>query len=512
MAGTLVSDMGRGAGARVTAEDNAAFGFTVTIVSLAISVVMIAMPVAAHAVHPMLGILLAFGLAAACAWRMPQVALVAILFAFFFQNLFVSMMADTVRSKEDFDIIRAYNFLILCVTWLVTALRFLAHWRERDPAVDPYIKLSVTLMIIIGVYFLIGFVSNGMTAVVYLRNFITPFLLFQICLVLFAAYPIRLAPSLTALGMLAAACGFVEFAARDSWLAMTNGYTFWELSYGPNWATLAYDEAAAETGRVSTGLTDSFRIDFFNSPLFAGLAGPMMRLFGPNMHAISFAYGLTFLLVFALFRGRWAQAAMLFVLVFLCNAKGPLITLVLLGCGWIVFRLFGAGFSFLMLGLALLGYAFLGVLVGLSVGDYHVLGLMAAIYEFPANPIGHGIGNGGNLSPLFTTIDWQQAQADGRTPFAVESSAGVMLYQLGVFAFAVIGGYIWIAWRIMRIARETGNDLHAAASLALLAMVANGLFQEEAYFSPLALALFLGLAGMIIGAAIRGGLEQTISR
>jgi hypothetical protein len=82
----------------------------------------------------------------------------------------------------------------------------------------------------------------------------------------------------------------------------------------------------------------------------------------------------------------------------------------------------------------------------------------------------------------------------------------VLLSQTGVFAFAVMGAYVWIAWRVLLIARMTGNDLQAAAAFALLTMVGTGLFQEEAYFAPLALALFMALAGMIVGAAGRSGL------
>ena len=82
----------------------------------------------------------------------------------------------------------------------------------------------------------------------------------------------------------------------------------------------------------------------------------------------------------------------------------------------------------------------------------------------------------------------------------------MLLSQIGVFAVAVIGAYIWIAWRVLLIARTTGNDLHAAAAFGLLTMVATGLFQEEAYFAPLALAMFMALAGMIVGAAGRSGL------
>ena len=41
---------------------------------------------------------------------------------------------------------------------------------------------------------------------------------------------------------------------------------------------------------------------------------------------------------------------------------------------------------------------------------------------------------------------------------------------------------------------------------SLKALFATGLFQEEAYFAPLALGLFMALAGMIIGASARTGL------
>jgi len=147
--------------------------------------------------------------------------------------------------------------------------------------------------------------------------------------------------------------------------------------------------------------------------------------------------------------------------------------------------------------------------VGLNIGDFHVIGLMGGIFEFLGNPLGQGIGAGGNLSSEFANIDWPAAQAAGRTPFAVESAVGVLLSQIGVFAIAVIGAYIWIAWRVLLIACKTGNDLHAAAAFGLMTIIATGLFQEEAYFAPLALAMFMALAGMIVGASARAGLLDT---
>lgn len=476
-----------------------------TITMLAIVVALVATPLLLHLLSPAAGIAAAVVLAGACAWRMPKVAIVAIVFSFLFQNLIVSLIVDHIRDSDDFDVIRGYNFLVLSAVWLTTALRFIASWTSRNRALDPYLKFTVAVMAVICIYFIVGYARTGITAVVYLRNIVTPLLFFQICLVVFARQTVRIGPALSALAAMAILCGFVEFLARDFWLAVTNGQAYWDAGGGANWMTLAFDKAARETGLVATGLTDTFKVDFFNSPLLAGFEIEMMRLFGPNMHAISFAYALSFFCIFSLYRGRLGIAALLFVLMALTNAKGPLIMFLLVGGGWVVFRLFGARLGFAVTCLALAAYAVLGIVIGLDIQDYHVLGLMAGLQDFPSWPVGWGIGSGGNLSPDFDTIDWSAAQGAGRTPFAVESSVAVLLHQLGVFAFAIIALYVWIAQRLMKLARITQNDLHAAAALGLMCMVVNGLFQEEAYFAPLALAMFLGLAGMILGAAARNG-------
>jgi hypothetical protein len=268
---------------------------------------------------------------------------------------------------------------------------------------------------------------------------------------------------------------------------------------------MAYDKAYRETGIVPKGLLDSFSIGFFNSPLLSDYGFRMMRLFGPNMHAISFAYALSFFAIFALYRGKLTLTVALCVLLFLASAKGPLLLFLLVATSWTIARIFGGRFAFAIHCLLLVGYAVVGIVVGRGIGDYHVIGLMGGLYEFIGNPAGSGIGAGGNLSSEFTSIDWSAAQAAGRTPFAVESAVGVLLSQMGVFAAIVIGAYVWIAWRLLLIAERTGNNLHLAASFGLLAIVATGLFQEEAYFAPLALGMFMALAGMIVGASGRTG-------
>jgi hypothetical protein len=486
----------------------AAANFANAVLTVVIAACVTAIPVFAHLLHPAIGVLSAVLLAGLCAWCMPQVAIVAIVFALLFQNTFVSLVVDHVVNDDDFDVIRGYNFVTIAVTWLVFTATFLANWKRRNTAIDPFVKVLAALFVILGIYFLLGFAFYGMTAIVYLRNIVTPLLLFQICMLAFLSRPIRLGQALTILSILLLVCGFVEFFWRDEWLGLTNGYAYWERSAGPNYVTMAYDKKLQDTGIVATGLLDSFRITLFNSPLFADYDLDVLRLFGPNMHAISFAYALCFLSIFALYRGHFALTAALFVLLVLTSAKGPLILFLLVGASWLNFRLFGAKFAFFCHCLVMIAYAVVGIIVGMGLGDYHVIGLMGGLDEFFANPVGRGIGAGGNLSAEFVNIDWPAAQAAGRTPFAVESAVGVLLSQTGVFAFAVIGAYIWIAWRVLLIARTTGNDLHAAAAFALLTMIGTGLFQEEAYFAPLALAMFMALAGMIVGAAGRSGLQD----
>lgn len=484
----------------------AAESFANAVLTVAVAAGMTAVPVLAHLVHPALGIASAALLAGLCAWRMAQTAIVAIFFALLFQNTFVSLAINGVTSDDELDIIRGYNFVTLAVVWLVLTTGFLLDWGRRNRAADPFVKVLVGVYAVLGVYFLIGFSFYGMAAIIYLRNIVTPFLLFQICMIAFLRQPVRLGQALTILSVLLVICGFVEFFWRETWLDLTNGYAFWERAAGPNYITMAYDKKLAETGIVATGFLDNIRITLFNSPLLADYEIQVMRLFGPNMHAISFAYALCFMSVFAFYRGRFLLGFALLTLLVLTSAKGPLIVFLLVAAAWVLFRLFGAGFAFACLVPALAVYAVAGIKLGLDIGDYHAIGFMGGLQEFLTNPIGRGIGAGGNLSSEFSKINWEAAQAAGRTPFAVESAVGVLISQIGVFAFAVMGAYIWIAWRVLRIARETGNDLQAAAAFALATFVVAGLFQEEAYFAPLALGVFMALAGMIVGAAGRTGL------
>ena len=151
----------------------------------------------------------------------------------------------------------------------------------------------------------------------------------------------------------------------------------------------------------------------------------------------------------------------------------------------------------------LLLYVASGIAAGIAAQDYHVIGFIGGLKGFLANPLGHGIGIGGNLALDMSTIDWSRSQYLGHTDVAVESAVGVLLYQMGICGAVVLGIFAWPAVKLWGWHLRAGGRLYATGCFAVLAIMANGVFQEEAIFAPLALGIVMGLAGLLLGRACR---------
>jgi hypothetical protein len=80
------------------------------------------------------------------------------------------------------------------------------------------------------------------------------------------------------------------------------------------------------------------------------------------------------------------------------------------------------------------------------------------------------------------------------------SAVGVLLYQMGLAGFAVWLSYGVIALRAWRGYGETRQPLFAILAFGILTVAMNGLLQEEALFSPLAMGPLMALAGLAFGA------------
>ncbi|WP_062211555.1 hypothetical protein [Aureimonas sp. AU12] len=471
----------------------------ITVAALSI----VAFAVFAHTLHPAVALAATAAVALSASIAAPALAVATILCAALFQNLFVSLASPGIGSGMDFDLVRGYAFLILATVWASAFTRHVLTRRGVSPMLDRHLLVTSIAFAAIGFYLLVGMAVSVPSAIIYLRNVATGLMMYQAAVISARGGHLRLQTVFALVAGLVVVCGYTELLFRDDWLRFTNGATFWDLSMADAKAASYWDKQAQETGIVVLGLVDTFKITLFNTPLLADLGITLSRLFGPNMHAISYGYALSFLAIYALFTSRFLLATALLPLLVLSNAKGAIITVLTAVLGWGLARLFGSRFAFWCIFVLLVAYSAIGIVVGRRIGDFHVLGLIGGVYNFVEFPFGHGLGSGGNLGLDFATLDWSQFQAAGRTPIAMESAIGVLLYQMGFAAFVLLGVYVWLAWRTTLIAERTLDPLHLAAGFALLSIVFNGLFQEEALFSPLAVGLPLLLCGLIHGATFR---------
>jgi hypothetical protein len=237
--------------------------------------------------------------------------------------------------------------------------------------------------------------------------------------------------------------------------------------------------------------------------LFGELGYQITRLQGPTFQPISFGYSLAAFIIFAALHRNVLLALLAFPLLLFASAKGALVMIVV--C---------LAFSFAsscrlrryvvpILTLFLVVYAVAVFVSGRNTGDFHVLGLLGGVNGFLGQPWGHTLGQGGNLSTNFAKLDWSKFQHAGAADTALESAIGVMLYQMGFAAVPVLLVYMWVARVAWRLHQSLRAPSLAMATSAILVVLVNGIFQEEALFAPLGLGLIMIFTGLALGASDR---------
>ncbi len=434
----------------------------------------------------------------------PAYAASCAIFILLFQNLFVSILSSNFSSPSELEFVKGYNFLVCSVMWLVTVAFYMLRQRNHSPEINRIMAWGFVTLAVVMLYFAMGAVHNPMAASIYLRNVVLPLFLFQLSLLTAATFEIRTTPFLVTIAVILFACGYVEFFFRDFWLTVTNGYKFWGFDELKATQSGTWEAEMRATGFVPVDLIDRFRFNFLNTPLLEDFGlSTILRILGPNMSPISFGYGVGFFVLFLFSVGRpWIALAAIPLLI-LCSVKGALILVIFVMAAWAATWLIGPVITLICGFLALIAYAILAIRIGLHLGDYHVLGFMGGVDGFLHNPLGRGLGVGGNLSEGFYSIDWNAAQAAGRTDGAVESAVGVMLYQMGIAALVPLGFYFAMAMRAWRLYATSGIPAQGLAAFGVIVVLVNGIFQEEALFAPPALGLLLCLTGLVIGNHIR---------
>jgi hypothetical protein len=470
---------------------------------LCVSILAVIASVAAFAVWTPFGFAAAFFITALLAVSMPAGVPVLIACGFLFQNLVVAWFTPFVPDDNTFDALRGANFVILMTGFcLFVAASFQQRVRAL-PALRPWLLMSFALCAVIGVYLVLGAVRGGpKDAVIYFRNTITPLACFHIALLAASLYRIDLRICVTWLCAIAVGYGYLEQIFRMDFLGLFHGDLYIQRGLKEQIEAGVWEKALQQTGFVLRGLEDTMTATFFNTAFF----GDLPRIFrngGPNFHPISYAYALSLLSSWLLFRGRWLLPLAAFPLLLVIGSKGAAFLLVVALGSRIFYRPGRAGLTLVAVVLLAAAWTGAATLYGARHGDYHVLGLFAGIRDFLGNPLGQGLGIGGNLSSTSVNLDWDRAQGEGAAAVPVESAVGVMLYQMGVGSFAFFGFLAVLAVAAGRRFRKSGSPDFLFAFVTVVTISANAVLQEEAFFSPLALGLCLLLVGVAFGTDIR---------
>lgn len=464
-----------------------------------IAVLVVILSVSSFAVSTVFGVAASFVMTAIVAIAVPASIPLVVAVSFVTQNMVVAWYTPSIPDNTDFDALRGANFVILATAF---AAFFLAAFQARARAIAelrPWIVGGVWLCGVIVVYLGLGAMhGDAKDAIVYFRNVITPIFCFYVAIIAASLYRIDLTRTVPWLAGFAIAYGYCELAFGMDFLSLFHGDQYILRTIARQIQSGAYEKALQETGFVLRGLQDVLLTNLFNLPI-PGLP-QVFRIGGPTFHSISFAYALSIVSVWLLFNRRWLLPLLALPLLLVIGSKGAMFLLLAGLFVRLAKPLLGIRPALLLTVAASVAWVAGSIGFGIRAGDYHVLGLFAGLREFTHNPLGVGLGLGGNLSSTTVDVNWDLAQAHGAAAQPMESAIGVMLYQMGIGSLVFLAFLVAIARAAWRAYRRSGDFAVLFLVVAVVAITANAVLQEEAFFSPLALGFALLLGGARLAA------------
>lgn len=469
------------------------------LVQFAVAIAAVILSVSAFAVSTVFGIAATFVMTLVLAVAIPAMIPLLVATSFVLQNAVVAWYTPYITDIPTFDAMRSSNFIIVATALLAfLGAAFQAHIRGIQP-LRRWIIAGIGLCVLITVYLGLGAIAGDpRDAVVYFRNIITPVGCFYIAVIAASVYRVDLSRTLVWLTALAIAYGYCEFFFRMDFLGLFNGDTYIERNLWNQILNGTWEKTLEETGFVLRGIDDVMMTNFFNLSIFDELP-KIFRVGGPSFHPIAFAYLVSIVSAWLIFQRRWLLPLLALPLLIIIGSKGAMVLLLLAVCARLGSSLFGIRPALLLTMLGGLLWVGASIVFGMNNGDYHVLGFFAGLRDFAHGPQGMGLGIGGNLSSSALTINWELAQESGAAGTPMESAVGVLLYQMGVAAFAVFAFVGAIGWTAYTAWRRSGDYAILWLVVAIVVISANAVLQEEAYFSPLALGLALLIGGVGLG-------------
>ncbi len=275
------------------------------IATIALAAAITGIPVVLHLAGAAVAIATCIVLALLVATFAAPAVPIVLIFSYLFQNLFVALVSPAISNMDQFNAIRAYNFILTAVIWIVVAWTFWTARASFDRRFRALMDVTTVALVSIGIYFVVGLTANPSGAIIYLRNIVAPFLLLQIFAVVAYRHRISMSCSLVAIASLTLLYGYLELLAHDDFLRLVNGDTYLNWRVKESYEAGVWLKELQETGRVMRSYLDALLIDFLNTPLFGDLGLSVYRIVGPNFHFISFAYALAFFSVVLAALGRW---------------------------------------------------------------------------------------------------------------------------------------------------------------------------------------------------------------
>lgn len=428
--------------------------------------------------------------AAGLAWlafAKPLSAFIVFLQVLLYQNVLVSIFSPGM-SHNSYVALSGTSF----ISAVVVAGAFSVHLlRSSDGRVKRLSQYVIASIAVAAAYMVIGAAIQGpVAAIISFRSVSAMLFSLLIGLRVGSSWGYRTAALCFLLAVfMGLILSSLEIADPSWYLSLVNAKEFFNLKN----AGLVTDRYLFDVHSVIETQTG----DWFNTPLLSGGEGSF-RFGGPNMHSISYAYVLSIAALVLISLGRFELLPILLGFSFSAGVKGPTVLFAItigLYVLWYLTR------SKRLLIAATLGfsafYVIYGIRTGIEIGDFHALGFMGGVNGFLANPLGHGLGAGGNLGTSVTKAYWQKMQHAGSADVGLESAVGVMLYQMGIGCVAVFAALI----KLLQAAPFGRAPRAAAAPTDLLFIglwigLLNGVFQEEAY-SPYAVGLLVLFCGIL---------------
>ncbi|MBV8060345.1 MAG: hypothetical protein JO126_07355 [Alphaproteobacteria bacterium] len=422
-------------------------------------------------------------------------ALTLLLAALLLQNTVIAMVAPQITEHSIFSILQATSFLItlICACLALPVWLRMHDYLKRE--YKPLLRSMIWLVVVIAVYCVYGLAhTDASSAVTYARTFLSGALMLTVGIVFGLQVSPRQAAHITSVfAIVMIAWGFAELLVPRELYTMFNAADFLHLKFAGASDILAFSQVS--------DVLNFEKHSYLNLSGIFGLDLVTLRLRGPSFHPITFAYSAAFCCLLCFIYREDLLALGCYLVVLLIGAKGALLLTTLSAVLYLFYKITrNPGWYKIALVTALLFYVVIALFYGSATRDYHFVGLMGGIKGFLHNPLGYGVGVGGNLSEqgkqdLVTKMSTIQNVGGD---YGFESGVGVGLYQLGI-GFTAIIAFFYQMWRqVWYVAQEHNDNPRLMIIPSVYAiLLANSLFQEEA-FSPVGWGLWFLFGGMLI--------------